>query len=401
MTVPAYISSLPTPSFPRTLAVLGSTGSIGVSALDVVAKHPDDFSIAGLAGARNTARLAEQADRFRPHLLAVLTEEKARELRELLPAGYDPEILWGDKGYATLASLPEADMVLSAQVGAAGLAPTMAAVKAGKLVALANKESLVLAGDLVRAACADSGAGILPVDSEHNALFQALAGHKGQALKRLVLTASGGPFRGKNQAFLSTVTPEMALKHPNWDMGAKISIDSATLMNKGLEIIEAHHLYGLGEEYIDVVVHPQSIIHSLVEYVDGSLLAHMGVPDMRIPIAYCLSYPKRLALDLEPLDLTAMGDLSFHAPDMEAFPCLRLALEALKAGGGAPCVLNAANEAAVAAFLEKRMEFLNIPALVAHCLETYSGAPPQSLEEVLELDAATRERAAQWIQRRG
>jgi 1-deoxy-D-xylulose-5-phosphate reductoisomerase len=411
-----YISSLPAErlaqAFPRRLAVLGSTGSIGVNALKVVEEHPDEFDLVALAGARNIALLAEQALRWRPRYLAVLEEEGAEALKRLLPARYAPEILVGPRGYETLATLPEIEMLLAAQVGAAGLLPTLAAAKTGKIIALANKEALVLAGELIREACAESGAVILPVDSEHNALFQALAGHEMNDVRKLVLTASGGPFRGRDLAFLGKVKAKDALKHPNWSMGAKISIDSATLMNKGLEVIEAHHLYGLDVSRIEVVVHPQSIIHSLVEYHDGSLLAHLGRPDMRIPIGYCLGYPRRLSLSMEPLDLVELGRLTFERPDLSLFPCLRLAMDSIasdRPGPGCPVVLNAANEILVAQFLNDAIEFLDIPALAAKALNAYAedvSALPLAksasldVETILELDRVTRERVSGWIEPR-
>jgi 1-deoxy-D-xylulose-5-phosphate reductoisomerase len=399
--VTTYISRLPTAAdFPRRLVLLGSTGSIGASALKVVADHPERFSVLALAGARNAARLAEQARAFRPPLLAVLDESVAATLRSLLPAGYAPDILAGPEGYVQLATLAEADMVLAAQVGAAGLPPALAAASAGKRIALANKEALVLAGDLFRAACAASGGSILPVDSEHNALFQALAGHDGHAVRRLLLTASGGPFRGRTRQELAQVTREQALAHPNWSMGAKISIDSATLMNKGLEVIEAHHLFGLPAEAIEVVVHPQSIVHSLVEYEDRSMLAQLGPPDMRIAIAYALAYPRRLPLPLAPLDLAALGKLTFEAPDLTAFPCLGYAFAALRAGGTCPAALNAANEVAVEAFLAGRIGFSRIPDLVAEALESHENGPAHSLDAVLAADLAARELARRRLENR-
>ena len=393
---PRYISTLPGTGLPRTVVVLGSTGSIGRNALDVISRHPQAFRVLGLAGARNTALLAEQAARFRPRHLAVLDLPAAKELRELLPSGYAPELLLGPEGYAAMASLEEAQVVLSAQVGSAGLPCTLAAARAGKIIALANKESLVCAGDLIRTTCAACGASILPVDSEHNALFQALMGHEITDLRRLVLTASGGPFRGRDKAFLATVTRSQALAHPSWSMGAKISVDSATLMNKGLEVIEAHHLFGLGPEAIEVVVHPQSIVHSLAEYHDGSMLAHLGPPDMRVAIAYCLAYPQRLILDVGSVDLPRLGSLTFEAPDIDTFPCLGLAREALRRGGGYPVALNAANEVAVALFLDERITFMDIPRLVAQALDRDLGSAPATLEDILGLDRETRARAAEF-----
>jgi 1-deoxy-D-xylulose-5-phosphate reductoisomerase len=390
-----YISSLQTasrlPESGRNLVVLGSTGSIGQNVLRIVRNHPDCLGVTGLAGGENVNLLAAQATEFRPPVLGIKTQALAEELRGLLPADYKPEIRCGEDGFADMASLAEADIVVSSQVGAAGLAPTLAAVKAGKVVALANKESLVLAGPLLRSACASSGACILPVDSEHNALFQGLLGHCDREVRTLILTASGGPFRRADKKFLDQVTPEQALAHPNWSMGAKISVDSASMMNKGLEIIEAHYLFGLPLENIDVVVHPESIVHSMVEYLDGSVLSHMGIPDMRIPIAFCLSYPRRLALDLPRLDLTDMRQLTFYQPDEELFPALTLAKSALTAGPSHPVVLNAANEVAVELFLAKRIAFPDIPVLAEEALARHQGFDPSGLDDIRALDADARD----------
>lgn len=393
----SFISPLPTDHpTPKPLVLLGSTGSIGVSALKVVAQHPERFKVLALAGAYNAKRLAEQADAFRPPMLAVLDNDAAAELKALLPAGYAPDILVGPDAYVELATLEEAHTVLAAQVGAAGLPPALAAARAGKTIALANKEALVLAGHLFREACHASGACILPVDSEHNALFQALAGHDGADVTRLILTASGGPFRGKTRADLEAVTREQALNHPNWSMGAKISIDSATLMNKGLEVIEACHLFGLPPENVDVVVHPQSIVHSLVEYADRSMLAQLGPTDMQIAIAYALGWPGRLPLDLEPLDLVRAGHLTFEAPALDIFPCLAYAFESMKAGPSHPVVLNAANEIAVERFLAGAVGFTDIPALVGRALDKHAGATVDTLEAIVEIDTATRAQVAAW-----
>ena len=396
----SYISSLPGPEFAdlqcRSLAILGSTGSIGASALAVVDSCPGSFTVAALAAARNVTLLAEQARKYRPGWLAVLDENAAAELARLLPTGYTPHIVTGPQGYAALAALQEADIILSAQVGAAGLAATEAAARAGKVIALANKESLVLAGDLIRSLCAKSGAVVLPVDSEHNAVFQCLHGRDMASVRRLILTASGGPFRGKSKEFLQNVTPEQALAHPNWAMGPKISIDSATMMNKGLEVIEAHYLYGLPLDQIDVLVHPQSLVHSLVEYTDGSMLAQCGPPDMRLPIAHCLGWPRTLDPGARRLDLTRAPALTFEEPDLSLFPCLSLARQTLAGGKGLPVVLNAANEVAVARFLEGRIGFAEIPTLVAEALEAHdahgSGQPPETLNDILLLDQETRRR---------
>jgi 1-deoxy-D-xylulose-5-phosphate reductoisomerase len=395
-----YISPLPdatwAESFPRAVVILGSTGSIGTNALQVLREQPHMFRVIGLAGARNVELLARQAEEWRPPYLAVLDAAAAQSLKAALPAGYTPTILHGPDGYARLATLEEATTVLSAQVGAAGLRATFAAAKAGKVIALANKESLVLAGDLIREVCRTSGASILPVDSEHNAIFQALCGHDGADVRRIILTASGGPFRGRDREFLGSVTRAQALAHPNWSMGAKISIDSATLMNKGLEVIEAHYLYGLALDRIDVVVHPQSIIHSLVEYSDCSQIAHMGPPDMRIAIGYCLGWPKLLNTGVRPLDLVKCGPLTFEEPDISSFPCLELARESLRGGNGLPVVLNAANEVAVESFLHDRIGFNTIPELIERAMRTHDGSQPASLDDIEALDAATRARVREW-----
>ncbi|WMW65246.1 1-deoxy-D-xylulose-5-phosphate reductoisomerase [Nitratidesulfovibrio liaohensis] len=434
-----YISRMPDRAWedaaPRTVALLGSTGSIGTSALKVIEAHPGLFRVAALAGARNVRLLAEQATRHRPAHLGVLDEAGAAELRALLPAGYAPDIHVGPEGYAILAALPDVSTVLSAQVGAAGLRATVAAARAGKVICLANKESLVLAGALIRQICAETGAVVLPVDSEHNAVFQALRVHDvtraPHAVRRIILTASGGPFRGRDRAFLSSVTREQALNHPNWSMGAKITIDSATLMNKGLEVIEAYHLYGVAPESIEVVVHPQSIVHSLVEYADGSQIAHLGTPDMRIAIAYCMAWPRCVDTGVAPLDLVRAGSLTFEAPDLSSFPCLALARRVLAreantpGGAGLPVVLNAANEAAVELFLHGRIGFMNIPELIERALDAHEAEatnaeapdstatknpdnahtdrymPMHDIDHIEALDAATRRRVRHWADAAG
>lgn len=401
----SYISPLPDEGlpYPRAVAVMGSTGSIGVSTLAVIAANPGKFAIAALAAGRNTALLAEQAGAWRPAHLAVLDEKGRADLKQriapLRKEGYAPDIHVGPEGYTLTASLPAADIVVSAQVGAAGLTATHAAVLAGKTVALANKESLVMAGDLIRETAHRAGAVILPVDSEHNAIFQCLAGQEKGSVSRVILTASGGPFRGKNAAFLETVTPAMALKHPNWTMGAKITIDSATMMNKGLEIIEAFHLYGIARDRIGVLVHPQSVVHSLVEFTDASLLAQAGPPDMRIAISHCLGWPERAVSAVTPLDLTEVAALTFEQPDPGVFRCLALAGEALAAGGGMTVVLNAANEIAVAAFLEGRISFAGIARVVEEAMNRHARAGGRdqtgTLEEIMDLDRRTRQTAAE------
>jgi 1-deoxy-D-xylulose-5-phosphate reductoisomerase len=380
-----YISGLPQPKAgkgPRVLAVLGSTGSIGRSVLEVVRLQPQRFRIAVLAGGRNMERLAAQAEEFRPVLLCAQDEESAVRLRRLLPRGLRPTVLVGNEGCGEAARSADVDMVVSAQSGAAGLHGTYAAACSGKIIALANKESLVLAGRLIREACTRSGASVLPVDSEHNAVFQCLAGSDGRAfpterrgsLRRLILTASGGPFFGRSKEETDNARPDQALKHPTWNMGAKVSIDSATLMNKGLELIEAHHLFGLPMTELEVVVHRESVVHSLAEFTDGSLLAQLGVPDMRIPISYCLGFPERLNSGAPTLDLTALGSLHFSSPDRLAFPCLDLARSAGEKGRGYPVVLNAANEVAVDAFLAGRIPFGAIPRIVERCLDAYGAS---------------------------
>jgi 1-deoxy-D-xylulose-5-phosphate reductoisomerase len=380
----------------RRLVVLGATGSIGASTLAVVRRNRERFQVLALAGARNLKRLAEQAAEFRPPFLGILQAEDSAALRELLPAGYQPYLVFGPEGYVQLARLPEATHVVAAQVGAAGLLPALAAAQSGKILALATKEALVLAGHLFRQACHASGAVLLPVDSEHNAIFQAVQGHGLAQVRRLILTASGGPFRTASAAELAAVTPEAALRHPNWSMGPKITVDSATLMNKGLEFLEAMALFGAAPEEITVLVHPQSVVHSLVEMIDGSLLAQLGPTSMEVPIAHCLGYPKRVAQDL-PVDLTAKP-LTFETPDVERFPCLRLAMEAARHGPSARIALNAAAEVAVEAFLARRIPFLAIPRLIAATMEATDAQPAATVEEILHQDRAARAKAAHLLE---
>jgi len=399
----SYISSLQAasalPSRGRRLVVLGSTGSIGRNVLYIAGQNRELFQVVALAGGDNVQLLAEQAEWWRPPYLAVRSEEAIPELRSRLPGDYSPNIQAGRAAYEALATLGEADLVVSALMGAAGLAPTVAALTRGKVVALANKESLVMAGDLIRSCCRESGASLLPVDSEHNALFQVLAGQKEKEVVKLQLTASGGPFRDKDSSFLEQVTPEQALKHPNWSMGAKISVDSATLMNKGLEIIEAHHLYGADAQDIEVLVHPESIVHSLVEYRDGSTLAQLGLPDMRVPIAYCLSYPYRLSTDLPSLDLARSGNLTFSLPDHNLFPCLDLARQALQAGPSHQVALNAANEVAVELFLKRELSFFGISQVNRSVLQEHNPVSLTRVEDILDLDREVRERTRRTIQK--
>jgi len=384
----------------RTLTVLGATGSIGGSTLDVVARHPDRYRVFGLSGSQRVDELAELCVRFRPRYAAVVAPPAARRLRALLAqCGCDTEVLEGLQGLVALAAHDDVDTVMAAIVGAAGLEPTLEAARRGKRVLLANKEALVMAGAVFVDACRAGAATVLPIDSEHNAVFQCLPAAAQEdmralprgGVRRILLTASGGPFRGRTLEQMAAVMPDEACAHPNWSMGRKISVDSATMMNKGLELIEAHLLFGVPADRLEVVVHPQSVIHSMVEYQDGSVLAQLGNPDMRTPIAHALAYPERIDSGVGALDLAAIGRLDFEAPDAVRFPCLRLAREALQAGGSAPCVLNAANEAAVAAFLEGRIRFTDIARVDERVLDTLGDRPsPSDVAGVLALDAEAR-----------
>lgn len=381
----------------KAISVLGSTGSVGVTTLDVVARFPERFRVVAMAAGKNLELLAAQVRRFRPELVSVATSELARELQSLL-AGEKTEIVSGLDGAVAVATHPDAQLVVSALVGAIGLKPTLAAVRAGKDIAFANKEALVVAGELLTREAIARGVKLLPVDSEHNAIFQCLEGRPRAALKRVILTASGGPFLRLPMERFAAVTVAEALKHPTWRMGSKITIDSATLMNKGLEVIEARWLFDLGPDRISVVIHPQSVIHSMVELVDGSVIAEMAVPDMAIPVAYALAYPERLPLDhLKPLSLAECGALSFEVPDLERFPCLRLAYEALGAARTMPACLNAANEELVAAFLAGRTRFLDIPRHIEAVMALHSNGPARSLDDLLEVDGWARARARELI----
>jgi 1-deoxy-D-xylulose-5-phosphate reductoisomerase len=374
----------------KRLAILGSTGSIGQSTLSVVAEHPGEFAVTGLAAGQNVEVLAEQISHFRPARVSVQNEAVAARLREVLPPAGAPEILWGRAGAREVAVASGANLVVSAMVGAVGLEPTLAAIEAGLPVALANKETLVAAGSLVMAAAKAKGVPIIPVDSEHSAIFQALHGQRPEDVRQLWLTASGGPFRSWDAERLRRATAAQALKHPNWSMGPKISIDSATMMNKALEVIEASVLFGLPVDQVKVFIHPQSIIHSLVEFVDGSVIAQLGVPDMRLPIAYALTYPRRLPLNSPPLDLCQVGRLTFETPDTTRFPGLALGYAAARAGGTMPAVLNAANEMAVDAFLNGRLGFMDIPQTVEATMEAHRNEPLESLEQVLAVNQWAR-----------
>lgn len=380
----------------QNLTILGSTGSIGMSTLDVVRRHPDRYRVLALCAHRQIGRLLEQCLEFRPVHAVVGSPELAAALAERLRiAGSTTRVAHGPGALVEMAALPEVDAVMAAIVGAAGLQPALAAVRAGKKVLLANKEALVMAGPVFMAAVRESGAALLPIDSEHNAIFQSLPhDYSGNTLKSgvssLLLTASGGPFRCTALGELAEVTPEQACAHPNWVMGQKISVDSATMMNKGLEVIEAHWLFGVPAERIQVVIHPQSVVHSLVQYIDGSVIAELGNPDMRTPIAHALAYPERIAAGVEPLDLFAVAKLSFERPDDARFPCLPLAYRALREGGSAPAILNAANEIAVQAFIDREIVFTAIPRVIEKTLDRLPSSALSTLDDVLAADAAAR-----------
>ncbi len=384
------------------LSVMGSTGSIGTSTLDVVARHPERFSIYALAANSSVEAMAAQCRTFEPRYAVMMCPDAAEALRQVLPAELATEVLQGEAGLSKIATAPEVDAVMAAIVGAAGLPSTLAAARAGKRVLLANKESLVMAGRLLMDAVQQSGALLMPIDSEHNAIFQCLpvdgGGHPGQrGVDKVLLTASGGPFRDWTAQQMALATPDQACAHPNWSMGRKISVDSASLMNKGLEFIEACWLFDLAPERVEVVVHPQSIIHSMVQYVDGSVLAQLGNPDMRTPIAYGLSWPERIDAGVRALDLVEIARLDFEAPDEGRFPCLRLAREAVATGGTAMALCNAANEVAVAAFLDEKIGFSDIPRVIEHTLEQISAVEPTSLAVVEAADAEARRVAAECV----
>jgi len=375
----------------RKIAILGATGSIGKSTLDLVERSPERFEVSAVTAATNVEALADIVRRTGAKLAVVADESRYNDLAELL-VGTNCRAAAGS-GALIEAAAADADLVIAAIVGCAGLEPVMGAVEAGRTVALANKEALVTAGALMTDAARASGATLLPIDSEHNAIFQCLAGSRSADVSRLILTASGGPFRSASAETIRSATPAQAVAHPNWSMGAKISVDSATMMNKGLELIEAHYLFGLPSERIDIVVHPQSVVHSMVEFVDGSVLAQLGTADMRIPIAYALAWPERMATPAQKLDLAAIARLEFEAPDFDRFPALRLAREALEEGGAAPVVLNAANEIAVAGFLAGRLGFADIARVVHEALMANDYDMPRSISDVMEIDRVTRERA--------
>jgi 1-deoxy-D-xylulose-5-phosphate reductoisomerase len=388
----------------QNITILGATGSIGVSTLDVIARHPDRYRVYALTAHSKVDELAAQCARFLPVVAVVGSAEAASALSALLKkAGVATDVLWGEEALCQVASAPGCDTVMAAIVGAAGLAPSLAAARAGKKVLLANKEALVMSGQLFMSAVAESGATLLPIDSEHNAIFQCLPGDfsrqpERHGISRILLTASGGPFLNRAVETLDTVTPEEAVAHPNWVMGRKISVDSATMMNKGLEVIEAAWLFGASAGQIEVLIHPQSVIHSMVSYIDGSVLAQLGNPDMRTPIAHALAYPERIASGVAPLDLTAMAQLRFERPDLRRFPCLKLAYDALQAGGSAPALLNAANEIAVEAFLNRQIGFRMIDQLIDRVMHVIPHEPVADIGALLEQDRRARVLAREYLQ---
>nr|WP_263011229.1 1-deoxy-D-xylulose-5-phosphate reductoisomerase [Pseudomonas otitidis] len=392
---------------PLRVSVLGGTGSIGLSTLDVIARHPQRYEVFAISGFSRLTELQALCIRHRPRFAVVPDASAARVLQDaLMGAGLDTRVLSGEAGLCEIAAHPEVDAVMAAIVGAAGLRPTLAAVEAGKRVLLANKEALVMSGALFIQAVRRHGVVLLPIDSEHNAIFQCLPGDYGRGLaqvgvRRILLTASGGPFRETPLEALANVTPEQACAHPNWSMGRKISVDSASMMNKGLELIEACWLFDAAPSQVEVVIHPQSVIHSLVDYVDGSVLAQLGNPDMRTPIAHALAWPERVDSGVAPLDLFRVGRLDFQEPDEGRFPCLRLARQAAEAGGSAPAMLNAANEIAVAAFLERRIRFTEIASIIDQVLNREAALAVESLDAVVEADARARAAAQQWLVRNG
>jgi 1-deoxy-D-xylulose-5-phosphate reductoisomerase len=376
----------------KNIVILGSTGSIGTNTLDIVSKFPDQFRVAGLTAGTNDAKLEEQLRLFKPAAVAMADEKAAARLRARC-GDVRVRILSGAKGVAEVAGLPQADLVISAIVGGAGLVPTLAAIKAGKQVALANKEPMVMAGQLMQEEARARSLRIFPVDSEHSAIFQSMEGHRREDIRRLILTASGGPLWDLSREQMQQVKPEQALQHPNWKMGAKITIDSATLMNKGLEVVEARWLFDVPAEQIEVLVHRESIIHSLVEYRDGSVIAQLGTPDMRTPISYAMKYPERLPLDQPSLDLASIGKLTFFPPDHERFPCLGFGYQALRIGGTMPATLNAANEVAVAAYLQEGIGFLDIAEVIRATMEAHQPRAVVELEDALDADRWAREKA--------
>ncbi|MET0610228.1 MAG: 1-deoxy-D-xylulose-5-phosphate reductoisomerase [Pseudomonas caspiana] len=394
-------------SRPQLVTVLGATGSVGLSTLDVIARHPDLYQVFALTGFTRQSELLALCIRHTPRFAVLPTQESARKLQDdLAAAGLDTRVLVGEGGLCEVAAHPQVDTVLAAIVGAAGLRPTLAAVEAGKKILLANKEALVMSGALFMQAVRQSGSALLPIDSEHNAIFQCLPLDYARGLgpvgvRRILLTASGGPFRETPLSELHNVSPEQACAHPNWSMGRKISVDSASMMNKGLELIEACWLFDARPEQVEVVIHPQSVIHSMVDYVDGSVLAQLGNPDMRTPIAHALAWPQRIDSGVAPLDLFSIARLDFQAPDEQRFPCLRLARQAAEAGNSAPAMLNAANEVAVAAFLDRRIRYPEIASMIDDVLNLEPVVPVADLETVFDVDSKARVLAEQWLSRNG
>ena len=388
----------------QSLTILGATGSIGVSTLDVVARHPDRYRIFALTGQTRIDVLAEQCAQFQPEVAVVVDADAAERLQQLIrDRGLKTNVVYGEQALCDVASADACDTVMAAIVGAAGLGPSLAAARAGKKLLLANKEALVISGQLFMDAVAASGSTLLPIDSEHNAIFQCLPiGYQRvppqHGIRKILLTASGGPFLDRELSSFDSITPEQAVAHPNWSMGRKISVDSATMMNKGLEVIEAHWLFGASASQIEVVIHPQSVIHSMVAYADGSVLAQLGNPDMRTPIAHALAYPERIDSGVDAIDLARIGQLDFREPDRVRFPCLQLAFDVLHAGGSAPAVLNAANEVAVQAFLDKQISFSRISALIAETLSRVPAASVDTLESLLEQDSKARDQARALLQ---
>jgi 1-deoxy-D-xylulose-5-phosphate reductoisomerase len=380
----------------KKIVILGSTGSIGNSTLDIVSRFPDRFEIVGLTAGTNFEKLEQQIRTFHPRIVALSSETAAQQLRARL-TNHQIEILSGETGLCTVASAPDSDLVISAIVGGSGLMPTMAAIRAGRAVALANKEPMVIAGQLMQEEAHKQGKRIFPIDSEHSAVFQSLEGHRKQDVRRIMLTASGGPFWNWTIDQMKEVTPDQALQHPNWKMGAKITVDSATMMNKGLEVIEARWLFEILPTQIEMVIHRESIIHSLVEYCDGSVIAQLGFPDMRTPIAYALNYPERIPLEPPLLDLGKIGSLTFYPSDFEKFPCSKLAYEALEGGAGLPATLNAANEVAVEAFLNKEIAFLDISHLIRDTMNAFTPHELGTIEDALEIDRWAREKASHLV----
>ncbi|MFA6356088.1 MAG: 1-deoxy-D-xylulose-5-phosphate reductoisomerase [Candidatus Omnitrophota bacterium] len=380
----------------KKISILGSTGSIGTNALDVIARHPREFSVTGLAAHSNSDLLIKQARKFRPKTVAICDESKANRVRKAL-SGAGIKVLGGYEGVNELAGYDDADIALVSIVGAAGLIPTLRAIHAVKTVALANKEPLVMAGQIITSMARQRGVRILPVDSEHSAIFQCLHGHNREDIRKIYLTGSGGPLKNVDAKKFHALSPEEVVNHPRWKMGKKISVDSATLMNKGLEIIEAKWLFGVGVDKIDVLIHPEAIIHSMVEFVDGSIMAQLSQTDMRLPITYAFSYPGRVKSVLPALDFIKLGKFTFSPPDFKKFPCLKMAYDAAKKGGSDPVVLNAANEEAVLAFLDKKIRFTKIPAIIEKVLSSHKTAKEPSLNEILEIDAWARQQARRLI----